>query len=673
MDSTSPLNVWLLDVDRFVLIDHHLPPVTSLSIYQPSTTLYDEEGLFSETIFGPRGSSERLVNYSYIQLNTKILQPVIYKNLLKLAALYEDIIRGNSYAKFDPETRDFVKADPSEDPTAGTGYTFFMSYITNDDKGLLLKRNSSQLRSDRIAVIEKNKDNLFCDKLLVMPAGLRDLEEEQGTLTADDINKLYQTVLSYSFAIPPGSTSSIYDGVRLAIQQKALEIYDYIINILSGKRGFVQGIWGQRRVALGTRNVITAATYATLTPDHPQAIQPDESKLGVFQTMKAIQPLVVHHVRTSFFDPIFGQGTTTVALTNPKTLDLEYCELDPQELNRFDNPTAIENWISRFRNLDVRNLPVTVTTQEGKSYYLLMVYDLGDEIMLFRSLDEFKAVYNKPPLAVVVKGNPKYLDDPTVKPMADKFYDEIKKILEARGFTVKFDPGEEYTSPDDTAQVWVGHSRGIDRLRFAPPGITTIELNTRAGNSKPAPELRDAMRHNPEHYKLSDDDLKKLSTLVPQPNIIDHSKIRPITWVELFYMATYQAARDKHVFITRYPVIQNESCYPTKLHLCSTIPSRVVKLYSVISGSVAVVYPEYPILGKPFLDSVQIGTSRLAGLQADYDGDTVSANVVMSDEANAECAAYLNSAQSVVNSQRQLLIGGNDDLIAYTLLALSRA
>jgi hypothetical protein len=494
MSPDAPFNVEILDVNAFIQ-QYNLQRIASLSIHEPSSSNFAQDGLFSETIFGELGSTDRLVTFGYIKLNTSILQPVIYKNLIKLAALYEEILSGNAYAIFDQDAQDFVRcAHPENDAEAGTGYTFFMTHFNL----LKFKRNASRTRSDRIDIMERYHDLIFCNNLLVLPAGLRDLEEDQGSLTTDDINKLYQTLLSYSFAIPPTATSPLYDGIRIAMQRKAVEIYNYIENVLVGKRGFIQGTWGHRRIALGTRNVITAASYATMTPNDPQTIQPDETKMGLFQSMKAMQPLVVHYVRNVFFDPIFGQNTNMVALIDPETLQLAYRELSNQELNKFDSTAAIEGWISRFRNIDIRYNPVTVTAMDGKTYNLLMVYDQGDELSLFRGISDFRSVSDKE---------------------------------------------------------------------------------------------------------------------------IDMSKVRPITWAELFYMATYNAAAGKHMFITRYPVIQDESCYPSKLHLCTTIPSRVVRLMNTITDSVVLTYPEYPIMNKPFLDSTQVHTARLSGLGGDYDGD----------------------------------------------------
>ena len=621
MQPDAPFNVRLLDVDEFIRT-HLLKPVTSLSIYTPSSSDYSETGLFSEIIFGAKGSTERMVSFGYITLNTTILQPLIYKNIIKLGSIYEEIIHGTSYATFDAEKKNFIRCvDPQKDSNARTGYTFFMSHFLDIE----FERNESRIRSDRIDLIEKFKNHYgknvtLCDKFLVLPAGLRDLEEDQGAVSTDDVNKLYQSLLSYSFSLPPGATSTIYDGVRLSIQKKAVEIYDYIENILTGKRGFIQGAWGHRRIALGTRNVITAATYATMTPNDPQTLQPDETKLGLFQTMKSIQPIVVHYVRTVFIEPIFGQESSMVPLIDPKTYELAYRSISSQETSKFQSPEAIEDLISKFQNLDIRTNPVTIMDEEGHPFYLLLVYDDEDEISLFRSLEEFKRVRSVKPKAVIVKGNQKYIEHPSIKPLADRFYSEIKTILESKGYEVSFDAGDDHTVPDETAAVWIGHSRGIDRLRFANPDIRTIKLQTQDSTRIFADN--DERGRDPSHYQLSSDDRDKLSELAIVPiTTIDRSKIRPLTWAELFYMATYNAAAGKHVYMTRYPVIQDESCYPTAIHLCSTIPSRVVKLMDVTNNGVVHTYPEYPILNRPFLDSMQIGSARLKGLDADFDGD----------------------------------------------------
>ena len=107
---------------------------------------------------------------------------------------------------------------------------------------------------------------------------------------------------------------------------------------------------------------------------------------------------------------------------------------------------------------------------------------------------------NFKPLAIIVKGNPKYIEDPRVKIMASKFYEEIRRRLVARGFRVAFDPGEEFTRPSTKAKLWVAHSRGKDRLQYAPETVQTLALETE----------NDTDGYSPDHYVLSRADVKAL-------------------------------------------------------------------------------------------------------------------------------------------------------------------
>ena len=120
------------------------------------------------------------------------------------------------------------------------------------------------------------------------------------------------------------------------------------------------------------------------------------------------------------------------------------------------------------------------------------------------------AVGSGKPLAVIVKGNPKYITDPKVKNKADAFYSRIKVILEQKGYRVVYDAGEEYTRPDVTAKVWIAHSKGIGRLRFAPDGVRTYALQTK-GSVKD--KSNDEIGFDPDHYVLSDTDIKELRAL----------------------------------------------------------------------------------------------------------------------------------------------------------------
>lgn len=122
-----------------------------------------------------------------------------------------------------------------------------------------------------------------------------------------------------------------------------------------------------------------------------------------------------------------------------------------------------------------------------------------------------EGLVEKKPLAVVIKGNPKYLDDPKIQPLADAFYNEIRGILEKRGFEVEFDEGAPHTVPNKKAVLWIGHSRGIDRLRFGGFKIKTMALET-LDQGKPYGSF-DEQGLDPDHYRLSPNDYTLLSLI----------------------------------------------------------------------------------------------------------------------------------------------------------------
>ena len=100
----------------------------------------------------------------------------------------------------------------------------------------------------------------------------------------------------------------------------------------------------------------------------------------------------------------------------------------------------------------------------------------------------------------------------------------------------------------------------------------------------------------------------------------DKKFIRPLTYAEMMYIATYQASLGKFGTITRYPVTDEQSIFPAKTHLVSTSPSRIVTLLNTQTGG-GVILPEYPVMGGRFLDVLMFHPSKRAGLTADYDGN----------------------------------------------------
>lgn len=97
---------------------------------------------------------------------------------------------------------------------------------------------------------------------------------------------------------------------------------------------------------------------------------------------------------------------------------------------------------------------------------------------------EFKLwIESKKLKAVIIKGNPKFIDNKKAK----NFYEEIKDYLEKKDFEVVMDDGEPFTTPPK-ADLWVGHSRGADRLKFAPKGTKILAFGSKRNGAINHPE-----------------------------------------------------------------------------------------------------------------------------------------------------------------------------------------
>jgi hypothetical protein len=112
------------------------------------------------------------------------------------------------------------------------------------------------------------------------------------------------------------------------------------------------------------------------------------------------------------------------------------------------------------------------------------------------------------PTAVIIKGNPKYIRS---NPDADRFYEELSAHLRDNGYDVSFDAGKPYTTPP-LADLWVGHSRGADRLRFAPETTQTVAIGSPGGICHPEDNAQTLTAAPPKgyipnkhHYTLTDE------------------------------------------------------------------------------------------------------------------------------------------------------------------------
>ncbi len=372
-----PFNITLLQMtDQMV---QGIKPVTVMDIFDNTTKNFHAEGLFSTEIFGKVGTQDRMKRFSYIQLATPILHPIIYKTIIELKSYYEEIMSGKLYAEYDPVAKEFIKSTPTE---GKTGYLFFMNHWQD----LRFLHNKSTRRDLKIDLLDKFKDRALTDRIVVIPAGYRDfIIEQDGKPTEDEINGIYRKFISKNSLLPKtvlNKSGENLDGIVYSLQDTFNDLYNYIKDMLSGKNKLVTGKWAARRTFNSTRNVASAPILDVPDLNHENYVKMDDSQVGLYQYTKAISPIAIHLLRDRFLDNIVQEGNN-VYLIDPKTLHRNLYPLKGQTIDRWTTDEGIEKVLNNFSISDSRFLPVEI---EDK--YLKLVYDTGDMIRLLDDISE---------------------------------------------------------------------------------------------------------------------------------------------------------------------------------------------------------------------------------------------------------------------------------------------
>jgi DNA-directed RNA polymerase beta' subunit len=126
---------------------------------------------------------------------------------------------------------------------------------------------------------------------------------------------------------------------------------------------------------------------------------------------------------------------------------------------------------------------------------------------------------------------------------------------------------------------------------------------------------------------------------------------RTFTLTDLLYICAEEVIKDKHVYVTRYPITEHQRIFGTRIKVLSTHDTTVCE----IKGKEYPYYPlvtpkEEPVGKSSFFDSVQPNNSYLEAIGGDYDGDMVSLLSVYTQEANDECEKNIFSTKNILNA-----------------------
>lgn len=378
------------NVDLLVLNDNMLrgvKPVRTLDVFVGMSKNFHEDGLFSQSIFGRVGDEDRNRRFSYIDIKLPIFHPIIYATLVKLKRLYGEILSGKSYAVFDKKEKDFVKSNQLD---GQTGYHFFMSHW----KEIQFPERRSDSRELNIQLINKYKDKSVIDKIVVMPAGLRDYEiTADGRESEDEINTLYRKILSISNSVSLNSFSyspELLNSSRYALQYNFNALYDLLKGNVEGKKKLYMGKWASRAVFNGTRNVITTTNVKVNELGSETSPGFNDTVVGLFQYLKATLPVSKYQIKNSFLSEVFLGPNVPANLVDKKTFKQVKHLVKPKSYDLWMSDEGLDKVINMYGEESIRHRELEV---EG--YYLGLIYRDNKSFKLFHDIDELPEAFDK--------------------------------------------------------------------------------------------------------------------------------------------------------------------------------------------------------------------------------------------------------------------------------------
>jgi hypothetical protein len=371
--SSIPFNIALLDLTPNKIAS--IRPTRSLDIFEGNSGNFAEDGFFSVSTFGKVGDPRRNRRFSFIDIKIAVFHPAVYRAFVALKRMYAGILSGTEYVLWNDELGDFERADAT---SGKTGFAYFVKYW----KQIKFAETKSVTRMQNILLLQNFKDKAMTNKIIVMPAGLRDIEVgDDGRTQEDEINGMYRTLLSISNTIAESTVANnpeVIDTARYTLQMKFIEIYETVERMIEGKKKLLLGKWATRAIMNGTRNVITAMDTSVPYLGGPGAATFNSTIVGLYQAAKAILPVTQYLLRNGFLSKVFQSVNTPATLVNKKTLAREQVLLKPAYFTQWMTDEGLEKVLTRFAEETLRDQPIEI---DGR--YLGLIYKGPDGTFRF--------------------------------------------------------------------------------------------------------------------------------------------------------------------------------------------------------------------------------------------------------------------------------------------------
>ena len=162
------------------------------------------------------------------------------------------------------------------------------------------------------------------------------------------------------------------------------------------------------------------------------------------------------------------------------------------------------------------------------------------------------------------------------------------------------------------------------------------------------------------------------NTAITTMQTTENKVVRRLTWTDILYMAAVDVTSDKHINVTRYPMLDYLGTMITRIYVLST--RRTMPM--IINDHL---YENYPVidpnktgnLDSEFIDSLKLSPIYLNGLDGDFDGDQVTAKGIFSQEANEEAERIMKQKSNLITIDGGIIRSiGNEGM--QTLFTMTR-
>lgn len=327
------------------------------------------DGLLSNEIFGIT-KDERANTFAYIDLGKEVfMHPLHYKIWARLDSKIKDIVHGIKKFTIDSKGQ-FV-----EDENGKTGIKFLKDNI---DK-IKIKSTESSKRDRNIQFLMDNKDTMFIEQMIVIPAYYRDVNTEGGYVGVGEINKLYNYLIIAVRALKDSADYglTLSNSVRGRIQETILQIYAWFAmepNI-SKKKGIIRRANLSKTTDYSSRLVMSAPNLKVENLED-MMIDFDHSAIPLASVCTNFFPYMIFYIRRFFENEFAGTGeyqyidkAGNLKRLNVKDYQIEFSdERIKKEIDRF-----MFGYSNRF-------IPIQVPNKENKNVYMQFKgYNISEE------------------------------------------------------------------------------------------------------------------------------------------------------------------------------------------------------------------------------------------------------------------------------------------------------